>query len=252
LAQLKKTQLPSKPEEPQKRIAGNQFVAPETARSQDQIRSPATVNPAPLQEKPSAASESPPPRLEQSSAPAHSKEASAPVPQAEKENAQKDATASGKPLLAPEVRRQAGSTTSSLSALRSGTVVGMAPAADHQLAIRLKELGRDDKAPADRLASGSAEAERQSLTSEEAKNLEQARERAIQTAQSQTVWVTVALNQYDLVKKELADLGNIEAESSTPERSDATAKSSDRLRIKVTLLPPLPSGKPLPSEPPSR
>ena len=85
------------------------------------------------------------------------------------------------------------------------------------------------KPRADRLASG-AQAERRSLTSqEEAKNLDQARERAIQTGQSQTVWVTIARNQYELFKKELADLGNIEVESFTPDpKNDAVAKSSDQ------------------------
>jgi hypothetical protein len=125
--------------------------------------------------------------------------------------------------------------------------------AEHELAIRLREPVRDDKATGDRLASG-AQAERRSLTSqEEAKNLDRARERAIQTGQSQTVWITIARNQYEPFKKELADLGNIEAESFTPDRkNDAVAKSSDRLRIKVTILPPLPSGNPVPSQPSSR
>ena len=132
-------------------------------------------------------------------------------------------------------------------------MVGVAVPADHELAIRLKEPVRDDKATGDRLASG-AQAERRSPTSqEEAKNLDQARRRAIQTGQSQSVWVTIARNQYELFKKELADLGNIEVESSTPDRNnDPIAKSSDQLRIKVTILPPLPSGNPVPSQPSSR
>jgi len=118
------------------------------------------------------------------------------------------------------------------------------------LAIRLKTSGRDDKAVADRLASGGAETERRSLTSEEeAKNLEQARQQAIQTGQSQTVWVTIARNQYEPFKKELADMGSIEVEAFTPNsKNDAIAKSSDKLRIKVTILPPLP----VPSQPSGR
>jgi hypothetical protein len=121
------------------------------------------------------------------------------------------------------------------------------------LAIRLREPVRDDKATGDRLASG-AHAERRSLTSqEEAINLDQARERAIQTGQSQTVWVTIARNQYEPFKKELADLGNIEAESFPPDpKNDAIAKSSNRVRIKVTILPPLASGNPVPSQPSGR
>jgi hypothetical protein len=249
-AQLKEPQSPSKPEEQHKPIVGNQPAAPGAARSQDQIRSPATVSPAPLQEKSSAASEAASPRLEQSSPPGgvQAKGDLAPVPQPEKENVSKDAAAARKSLLSPEARER--SAASSLDALRSGTV---ALPAEHELAIRLREPVRDDKATGDRLASG-AQAERRSLTSqEEAKNLDRARERAIQTGQSQTVWITIARNQYEPFKKELADLGNIEAESFTPDsKNDAIAKSSDRLRIKVTILPPLPSGNPVPSQPSSR
>jgi hypothetical protein len=88
------------------------------------------------------------------------------------------------------------------------------------------------------------------ILQEEARNLERAREQALQTGQSQTVWVTIARNQYELFKKELAELENIEIESSTPElKNDAIAKSSERLRIKVTILPPLSSGNPTPSQP---
>jgi len=253
-AQLKEPQSPPKAEEQNKGIAGSRPDAPATPRAQNQVRSPATLSPTPLQEKSSAATEDASPRLEQSSPPVgvQAKGALAPVPQPEKENASKDAADAGKSLLSPEARER--SAPSSLDALRSGTVVGVALPADHELAIRLKEPVRDDKATGDRLAPGLAQAERRSLRSqEEAKNLDQARERATQTGQSQTVWVTIARNQYELFKKELADLANIEAESSTPDRhDDAVAKSSNQLRIKVTILPPLASGNPVPSQPSSR
>ena len=230
-------ELRPKPEE--------QDNAPGTARPQDQVRSPATLSPVPLQEKSSAASEAASPRREQSSSSreAQSKEALTPTP---------PPVSAAKSSFSPEARER--SAASSLDPLRSGTVVGVALPADHELAIRLKEPVRDDKAMGERLASGGAQAVRRSLTSqEEVKSLDQARQRAIQTGQSQTVWVTIARNQYELFKKELADLGNIEVESSTPDRNnDAIAKSSDQLRIKVTILPPLPSGNPVPSQPSSR
>ena len=249
-AQLKKSQPPPNfsPEEQNKRIAGSQPGATGTVLSQDQVRSPATLSPTPLQEKSPAANDAASPRLEQSSPPGEvqAKGALAPVPPPE--NASKDAAAAEKPLLPMEARRR--SATTSLNAFRSGTVVGVALPADHELAIRLKTPGRDDKALVDRLASAGAETERRSLTSEEeAKNLEQARQQAIQTGQSQTVWVTIARNRYELFKKELADLGNIEAESATLDhKNDAVAKSSDQLRIRVTILPPLP----VPSQPSGR
>jgi Putative zinc-finger/Predicted integral membrane protein (DUF2275) len=233
--QLKEPQSTPKAEEQNKGIAASQPDAPATARAQNQVRSPATLSPTPLQEQSSTATEATSPRPEQP----------------EKENVSKDTAAGGKSLLSPEAREK--SAASSLDALRPGTVVGVALPAEHELAIRLREPVRYDTATGDRLASD-AQAERQSLTSgEEAKNLDQARERAIQTGQSQTVWVTIARNQYEPFKKELADLGNIEAESFTPDpKNDAIAKSSNRVRIKVTILPPLASGNPVPSQPSSR
>src|SRR5262245_12853196 len=234
--QLKTLQSRPKPEE--------QDNAPGTARPQDQVRSPATLSPVPLQEKSSAASESAFHRREQSSSSreAQSKEALTPTP---------PPVSAAKSSFSPEARER--SAASSLDTLRSGTVVGSAVPADHELAIRLKKPVRDDKAMRDRSAS-SAQHERRSLTSqEEVKHLDQARRRAIRRGQSQTTWITIARNQYELFKKELADLGNIEVESSTPDRNnDVIAKSSDQLRIKVTILPPLPSGNPVPSQPSSR
>lgn len=243
--QLKDLQSRPKPVE--------QDNAPETVRPQDQVRSPATLSPAPLQEKSSAASEAASPRREQSSSSreAQSKEALTPTPPPEEQILSKDTVSAAKSSFSPKARER--SAASSLDTLRSGTVVGVALPADHELALRLKEPLRDDKAMGDRSAS-SAQAERRSLTSQdEVKNLDQARQRAIQTGQSQTVWVTIARKQYELFKKELADLGNIEVESSTPDRNnDVIAKSSDQLRIKVTILPALPSGNPAPSQPSSR
>jgi hypothetical protein len=245
-AQLKEPQSSSKPEEQHKRIVGNQLAAPGAARSQDQIRSPATVSPAPLQEKSSAASEAASPRLEQSSPQVgvQAKGALAPAPQAEKENISKDAAAAGKSLFSPEARERRAA--SSLDALRSGTVVGVALPSDHELAIRLKERVRDDK-------SGGAQAERRSsMSAEESKILDQALQRAVQTGQPQSVVVTTPRSQYELFKKELANVGFIEAENPSRDSNDDISKSSDRLRIKLTILPPLSPVNPLPSQPASR
>ncbi|HEX2260642.1 MAG TPA: DUF2275 domain-containing protein, partial [Candidatus Binatia bacterium] len=72
--QVKDLQSRPKPEE--------QDNAPRTARPQDQVRSPATLSPVPLQEKSSAASEAASARREQSSSSreAQSKEALTPTP----------------------------------------------------------------------------------------------------------------------------------------------------------------------------
>jgi hypothetical protein len=247
-AQLKEPQSPPKPEEQDQGIARSQPDGPGNTRSQDPSRSPATLSPIPLQEKSSAASEAASSLLEQSSPSGgvQAKGALAPVPQREKENVSKDAAAAGKSLLSPEPRERGAAP--SLDVLRSDTGVGTALLADRELAIRLKEPVHDDKATKDRLASDAQAERRFSTSQEESKNLDQARHSAIQTGQAQTVWVTVARGQYELFKKELAYLGTIEVESSTPgPKNDAVAKSSNQLRIKVTILPPLASGNPVPS-----
>jgi hypothetical protein len=246
-ARLKKPQLPSKQEEQHQSTKGNQLAAPGAARSQEQTRFPATPSPAPLQEKSPAVNDATSPPAEQSFPPA--KASAKGTPQSEKESASKDAGFARKSL--EPVERSA---ASSLNPLSSGTAMDVAPPADHELAIRLKEPARDDKNMGDRLASGRIQAERQSMAlQEEGKNIQQAREQAVRTGRSQTVWVTIARNQYELLKKELVELGNIEVESSTPEpKSDAIAKSSDRLRIKVTILPPSSSENPALPQPSNR
>jgi hypothetical protein len=132
-----------------------------------------------------------------------------------------------------------------LDALRSGAVVGVAPPSDHELAIRLKEPARDDKA-ADRLGTDFAQSERLSSMAEGiSQNLDQARQRAIQTRQAQTIWISIARSQYELFKKGLVKLGSIETELST--KADALSKSSDQLQIKITIFPPPLSENPAPS-----
>src|SRR5262245_45102708 len=64
--QLKSPESSPKLDEQDKGVAGVQPNAPETARPQDQVRSPATLGPAPLQEKSSAATEAASLRRQQS------------------------------------------------------------------------------------------------------------------------------------------------------------------------------------------
>jgi hypothetical protein len=240
-AQRKEAQLPPEPEELSKSIADSRSGAP------------AALNPpTPLREKPSAA-EATSPQLGPSSASggARAKRTPPPIPQPATENISKDAAPAGKSLASPETRER--SAAPSLDALSSGAVVGGALTADHEVTIRLKEPMSDEKAAGDPLASGRAQAKRRSLTREEAKNLDQARKRVIQSGQAQTVWITIAPSQYELFKKEFADLGNIEAESSpTESKNEAVAQSSDQLRIKVTMLPPPSSANPPSPQPSSR
>jgi len=244
-AQLKSPESSPKLDEQDKGVAGVQPSAPEIARPQDQVRSPATLGSAPLQEKSLVASEIASRGQEQSSSSQElqAKGALAPAPPPERQILSKDAASAAKSSFSPQARER--SAAPSLDSLSSGTVMRMADPSDHELTIRLKEPLRHD-------TPGEAQAERRSsISAEESKILDQARERAVQSGRPQSVVVATPRGQYELFKKELADLGNIEIE--TPERkNDAGAKSSDQLRIKLTILPPLSSMNPLPSQPASR
>jgi hypothetical protein len=150
----------------------------------------------------------------------------------------------------PSAETREKNAASSLDALSSGAVVGVAPPSDHDLAILLKPPARDDKAAADRLETDFAQSERLlSMPEGESKNLYRAGQRAVQTGQVQTIWITIARNQYELLKKGLAELGSIETELSAPVKDDTVSKSSDQLRIKITIFPPPASGSPGPSQP---
>lgn len=253
-AQLNGPQSPPKPEERDKAVASVQPNVPETARPQDQVRSPATLSPNPLQEKSSVASEAASRRQEQSSSSEElqAKGALAPAPPRQSPILSKEAASEAKSSFYPEARER--SAAPSLDSVRPSTVMNTAATSDHELAVRLKEPLRDDKVSGDRSALGAAQAERRrsSISPEESKILDQAREQAVQTRQPQSVTITISRSQYELFKKELADLGNIDRESTPERKNEAAAKSSDQLLIKLTILPPLSSMNPLTSQPVSR
>jgi hypothetical protein len=127
---------------------------------------------------------------------------------------------------------------SSLDALSSSTTVS----SNHELILRLKQPGRDDKSTAappelERSQAGPSPSQTQF------KDLDQARQRAIATDQPQTIWVTIRASQYEGFKKELAGLGNIESELRAPAHKNEV-KPADQLRIKLTILPPNYSAQP--------
>ena len=135
---------------------------------------------------------------------------------------------------------------SSLDSLSSITTVS----SDHELTLRIKQPSRDD-----RNTEAASELERrqaEALPSQTRfKDLNDGRQRTIQTGQPQTAWAMIDAGNYDGFKKDLARLGSIESESPAPAYKN-DAKSSDQLRIKITILPPLPSAEPLPPDSSSR
>src|SRR5262249_35663468 len=193
--QLKSPESSPKLDEQDKGVAGVQPNAPETARPEDQVRSPATLSPTPLQEKSSAANEAAYLRREQSSGELRAKGALAPASPPERQILSKDAADAVKSSFSPQARES--SAAPSLDSLSSGTVMRMADPSDHELTIRLKEPLQHD-------TPGEAQAERRSsISTEELKILDQARERAVQSGRPQNVVVATPRGQYGLFKKEL-------------------------------------------------
>src|SRR5262245_60789895 len=142
-AQLKSPESSPKLDEQDKGVAGVQPSAPEIARPQDQVRSPATLGSAPLQEKSLVASEIASRGQEQSSSSQElqAKGALAPAPPPERQILSKDAASAVKSSFSPQARER--SAAPSLDSLSSGTVMRMADPSDHELTIRLKEqIGR--------------------------------------------------------------------------------------------------------------
>jgi hypothetical protein len=155
-----------------------------------------------------------------------------------------DASPGAKSPTAGDVRQE--QAFSSIDALRSGAAFS----SHHELTLRLREPAREDKKK-----TGLAQLERFlaepqiSASRADFKDLDEAQQRAIKTRQPQTVWISIVASQYDGFKKGLTDLGTIESELSTPPaENDAVSKSSEKLRIKVTILPTLPG----PESPSSR
>jgi hypothetical protein len=215
--------------------------APATAFPQEQVQPPATPA-APRKE-----AVSPRPEPSSPSAPAPARGPSADPSLNETDSISKAKPSAGK-SLSPLQSREAAST--SLDTLRSGAVV----AADHEFVIRLKQSVNDEQAAADRSQSEHAQVGAlSSVSPPELKNLEQAGRRAMETGEPQTVWLTIARNQYAPLKEMLAGLGDIEMESPTfARKNDAGLNFSDSLRVKVTIFPPLSSQSPSPAAPSTR
>jgi hypothetical protein len=124
---------------------------------------------------------------------------------------------------------------SSLDAFSSSTT-GFS---DRDLILRLKQPARDD-----RNTEAASELERRQAEEKRFKDLDHGRQRAIETGKPQTVSAIIDASQYDEFKKELTRLGKIESEAPAPAYKN-DAKSSDQLRIKITILPPNYSAPPL-------
>lgn len=243
--------LESKVEKPD--AAGAQETQLNTSTQSEQLRSPDK----PEEQsniidgiEPGARKAAPPPGADNPAAvaPSQPKQESSPADQAgsvrpEQSLRSAGAQAKGVPSSAPLrdspssaglVEKRARSSLEALSTSAAGF-------SDHDLILRLKQPARNDRNT--EAASELEHRQAQSPSQTQFKDLDQGRQRAIETGQPQTVWTMIDASQYDGFKTELAGFGNIESER--PARADENdAKSADQLRIKVTILPPNYSAQP--------
>ncbi len=118
--------------------------------------------------------------------------------------------------------------------------VGGEQTIDHQLVVRLRAPAHDEKDDQSKSAT-SVFGRFSSLSQEQAENFEKSRERAAQTGQSQNELFSIPRDQYEQFKKELAAIGDIEADPGrASQKSESSATKSDPLLIMVTIVPPAP------------
>lgn len=99
------------------------------------------------------------------------------------------------------------------------------PATHHELSVRLLLTLRSGKSPA---LSGDWV-----LSRADRERLDQAQQKALETNQPQSIFLSVSRGGYDQLKKELSAIGVIEADI-----GQNIGNPAESLRIKITLLPP--------------
>ena len=235
--QAEKPRAPAEAEEQSRIISGIGPSAREIAPPQDSA-SPAGITPSQPNEKSSPADGPASVRQERPllSEGAQAKGVPPTAAFRDIDTAAKDRTSAAESSTSAGVEeKRAGS---SLDALSSTITVS----SDRELILRLKQPARNDKSTA---APSELERRHAEPSPSEAafRDLDQGRQRAIETGLPQTVWAMIDASQYDGFKKDLARLGSIESESPAPAYKN-DAKSSDQLRIKITILPPNYSAQP--------
>jgi len=113
--------------------------------------------------------------------------------------------------------------------------------ADFELFIRLRPATSENKISAEGLASRQLKNARTSILSAAQKSdLDKAGQRATETQEAQTLWLSIPRSQWARVKTDLATFGQIESEAAAGSQAeDEVSKAGAPLRVKVTVLPPL-------------
>jgi len=150
---------------------------------------------------------------------------------------------SGTPVVNPAMPRIGTGTFSPPSelepdSLRAGSL-SLLPLADYELVVRRRPPQQDqalrDNLSASRKRSEAATADRPQPTPS---GIERLMAMIPDSTRPQTVWVSLAPNQFQQFKKDLVSLGTIESESTTSFRDlEFASKTESEILIKLTILP---------------
>ena len=150
---------------------------------------------------------------------------------------------SGTPVVNPAMPRIGTGTFSPPSelepdSLRAGSL-SLLPLADYELVVRRRPPQQDqalrDNLSASRKRSEAATADRPQPTPS---GIERLMAMIPDSTRPQTVWVSLAPNQFQQFKKDLVSLGTIESESTTSFRDlEFASKTDSEILIKLTILP---------------
>ena len=150
---------------------------------------------------------------------------------------------SGTPVVNPAMPRIGTGTFSPPSelepdSLRAGSLSPL-PLADYELVVRRRPPQQDqalrDNLSASRKRSEAATADRPQPTPS---GIERLMAMIPDSTRPQTVWVSLAPNQFQQFKKDLVSLGTIESESTTSFRDlEFASKTDSEILIKLTILP---------------
>ena len=150
---------------------------------------------------------------------------------------------SGTPVVNPAMPRIGTGTFSPPSelepdSLRAGSLSPL-PLADYELVVRRRPPQQDqalrDNLSASRKRSEAATADRPQPTPS---GIERLMAMIPDSTRPQTVWVSLAPNQFQQFKKDLVSLGTIESESTTSFRDlEFASKTESEILIKLTILP---------------
>jgi anti-sigma factor RsiW len=111
--------------------------------------------------------------------------------------------------------------------------------ADREIILRMSApAGEGDALMAGATTKALSEPQSPAPSRQGLKTLHDARRRAVETGEAQSVWLEVPIEETERIRKEIGTLGTIESETVHRDELAVAASSDKSARIRVTILPP--------------